>query len=311
MTMNILLLLLAIDSTAIARVAVAPRESLTVQSSIAASPREDANAAPIVLLPGLLGGNFGFRRLMSLLTAAGHSTFAIEPLGVGSSSHPDGGDYSLDAQADRVNAVLDSLGVSNAVIVGSNFGASVALRLAYRHPERVAAVLLIEGGPVDRSSTGGASLAFRLAPVLKLFGARGMARRHIADALRKYSADPAWVTDEVVDAYSRPIVQDLGAAARVLNAMQRAAIPSPLAENLWRVRQPVRLLVGAVKRQGGIEPGEIAVLHDGLPDFAADTIANSGVYVHEERPDAVVQAILALADDSRHAVVAALNTTSH
>jgi pimeloyl-ACP methyl ester carboxylesterase len=53
------------------------------------------------------------------------------------------------------------------------------------------------------------------------------------------------------------------------------------------------------------------VLHDGLPDFAADTIANSGVYVHEERPDAVVQAILALADDSRHAVVAALNTTSH
>jgi len=310
MTMNILMLLLAIDSTSIARVAVAPRESLTVQSAIATSPREDSTAAPIVFLPGLLGGNFGFRRLTPLLTASGHSTFAIEPLGVGSSSHPDGGDYSLDAQADRVNAVLDTLGVSDAIIVGSNFGAAVALRLAYRHPERVAAVVLIEGGPVDRSSTGGASLAFRLAPVLKLFGARGMARRHIADALRKYSADPAWVTDEVVEAYARPIVQDLGGAARVLNAMQRAAVPSPLAENLWRVRQPVRLLVGAVKRQGGIEPSEIAVLHDGLADFASDTVANSGVYVHEERPDAVVHTILALADGRRHAVVSALDTTS-
>jgi len=308
--MNILMLLLAIDSTSIARVAVAPRESLTVQSTIATSPREDSTAAPIVFLPGLLGGNFGFRRLTPLLTASGHSTFAIEPLGVGSSSHPDGGDYSLDAQADRVNAVLDTLGVSDAIIVGSNFGAAVALRLAYRHPERVAAVVLIEGGPVDRSSTGGASLAFRLAPVLKLFGARGMARRHIADALRKYSADPAWITDEVVEAYARPIVQDLGGAARVLNAMQRAAVPSPLAENLWRVRQPVRLLVGAAKRQGGIEPSEIAVLHDGLADFASDTVANSGVYVHEERPDAVVHTILALADGRRHAVVSALDTTS-
>ena len=309
--MDILLLLLAIDSTAIARVGVASRESLTVQTTIAPSSPADSIGAPIVFLPGLLGGNFGFRKLTPPLTASGHSTFAIEPLGVGSSSHPDGGDYSLDAQADRVNAVLDTLGVSHAVIVGSNFGASVALRLAYRHPERVAAVVLIEGGPVDRSSTGGASLAFRLAPVLKLFGARGMARRHIADALRKYSADPGWVTDEVVDAYASPIVQDLGRASRVLNAMQRAAIPTPLAGNLWRVRQPVRLLVGAAKLQGGIDPSEVAVLHDGLADFVADTVPNSGVYVHEERPDVVVHTILALAHDSRHAVVSALNTTSH
>ncbi|HEY2898060.1 MAG TPA: alpha/beta hydrolase [Gemmatimonadaceae bacterium] len=310
--MNILLLLLAIDSTTIAHVAVAPRESLTVHITIAASRREDSTNVPVVFLPGLLGGAFGFRKLTPLLAAFGQSTFAIEPLGVGSSSHPDGGDYSLDAQADRVNAVLDTLGVSNAVIAGSNFGASVALRLAYRHPERVAAVVLIDGGPVDRSSTGGASLALRLAPVLKLFGARGMARRHIADALRKYSADPSWVTDEVVDAYARPIVQDLGGAARVLNAMQRAVIPTPLADNLWRVRQPVRLLVGAVRRQGGIESGEIALLHDRLPDFGADTVANSGVYVHEEQPEVVVKTILALADAFRHSVaVSALTITSH
>jgi pimeloyl-ACP methyl ester carboxylesterase len=172
--------------------------------------------------------------------------------------------------------------------------------------------VLIEGGPVDRSSTGGASLALRLAPVLKLFGARGMARRHIADALRKYSADPAWVTQQVIEAYARPIVQDLGGASRVLNAMQRAAIPAPLADNLFRVHQPVRLLVGAVRRQGGIEPGEIVLLHDRLPDFQTDTIANSGVYVHEEQPDAVVKAILALAEDVRHSIaVSALTTTSH
>lgn len=308
--MMILLLLLAIDSTSVAHIAVAPRESLTVHTTIPSSSLDDSSGLPVVLLPGLLGGAFGYRKVTPDLAASGHPTFAIEPLGVGTSSHPDDGDYSLDAQADRVAAVLDTFKVVNAVIVGSNFGASVALRLAYRHPEKVAAVLLIEGGPVDRSSTGGASIAIRLAPVLKLFGGRGIARRHIGDGLRAYSADPSWVTDAVVDAYARPIVQDLGGAARVLSEMQRAAVPAPLAENLWRVRQPVRLLVGAVRRHGGIESSEIALLSARLPDFSVDTVANSGVYVHEERPGVVVESVLALADGVKRSVaVSALLST--
>ena len=308
--MNILLLLLAIDSASIAHVPVAPRESLTVYTTIPGSLPESGAWTAVVFLPGLLGGGFGFRKVTPELTASGHPTFAIEPLGVGSSSHPDAGDYSLDAQADRVNAVLDTFKVTNAVIVGSNFGASVALRLAYRHPERVGAVLLIEGGPVDRSSTGGASVAFRLAPILKIFGARGMARRHIADALREYSADPAWVTDEVIEAYARPIVQDLGGAARVLNEMRRAAVPEPLAANLSRIRQPVRLLVGAVRRHGGIDASEIALLRERLPDFTADTVASSGVYVQEEQPGMVVRSIITLTNAIPHPVpVTALTTT--
>ncbi len=132
--MNILLLLLAIDSASIAHVVVAPGESLSVYVTPRSSSLDEPGGEPIVLLPGLLGGAFGFRKVTAILAAAGHSTFAIEPLGVGSSSHPDRGDYSLDAQADRIAAVLDTFAVTHAVIVGSNFGAAVALRLAYRHP---------------------------------------------------------------------------------------------------------------------------------------------------------------------------------
>jgi len=113
--MNMLLLLLAIDSTSIAHIAVAPRESLTVQTMLPSSSAEDSIGLPVVFLPGLLGGAFGFLKVTPDLAASGHPTFAIEPLGVGSSSHPDDGDYSLDAQADRVNAVLDTFRVVNAV----------------------------------------------------------------------------------------------------------------------------------------------------------------------------------------------------
>ena len=297
--MMILLLLIALDSATVAHVAVAPHESLTVRSTRPVSSVEDSLGAPVILLPGLLGGTFGFRKVTPDLAAAGHATYAIEPLGVGSSSHPDDGDYSLDAQADRIAVVLDTFHVTNAVIVGSNFGASVALRLAYRHPERVAAVLLLDGGPVDRSSTGGASIAMRMAPVLKFFGARGMARRRIADALREYSADPAWVTDGVVEEYAKPIVNDLGGAARVLSEMRRASINTPLAELLWQIRQPVRLLVGSANRRGGIEGSETTLLRQRIPDFAVDSVANSGAYLHEEQPQIVVRAILSLAAEAR------------
>jgi pimeloyl-ACP methyl ester carboxylesterase len=299
--MMILLLLLALDAGFTQRIAVAPRESLTVTVTRPTSPAADSAGAPIVLIPGLIGGSFGFRKVTTLLAAAGHATYIVEPLGTGTSSHPRGGDYSLDAQSDRVAAVLDSLGVTEAIVVGANFGASVAMRLAYRHPERVAAVLSLDGGPVDRSSTGGATVAMRLAPILKFFGAKGIARRRIGDALREYSADSSWVTPEVVDAYSRPIVNDLGGAASVLSDMRRATVSAPLAENLWRVRQPVRLLIGAANRRGGIEADETTLLRERIPDFAVDSVEGSGVYLHEERPDVVVSAVLVLTDAARRA----------
>ena len=220
----------------------------------------------------------------------------IEPLGVGTSSHPDGGDYSLDAQADRVGVVLDSLGVDPAIVVGTNFGAAVALRLAYRRPERVVAVLLLDGGPVDRSYTEGVSAAMKLAPLLRFFGASGIVKSKPRHALAEASADPSWVTKEVADAYARPIVADLGASTRVMQAMQRARVAEPLRDNLSRIAQPVRLLIGASNRHGGIGSDEVAVLAARLTDFRADSVFGSGVYVHEERPDALVAAVFALGD---------------
>jgi pimeloyl-ACP methyl ester carboxylesterase len=298
--MKMLLLLLAIDAGTVEHISVAPRESLTVTVTAAESTHTARPLTPVVLIPGLIGASFGFRKVTPVLAAAGHATYVVEPLGTGTSSHPRNGDYSLDAQADRVAAVLDSLGVTGAVVVGTNFGASVAMRIAYRHPERVVAVLSLDGGPVDRSSTSGTSVAMRLAPILRFLGARGIARRRIHDALRDYSGDTSWVTADVVEAYARPIVNDLGGAAAVLSDMRNAAVPAPLADSLWRIRQPVRLLIGAANRRGGIQTSETTLLRERIPDFSVDSIAGSGVYLHEERPDVVVTAVLALADSTRN-----------
>lgn len=294
---TLLLLALAADSVfAQRRIPVTPRETLTVTIA-RPSAAESASAPavrPIILLPGIIGASFGYRQVMPLLAAAGYPAYAIEPLGVGTSSHPADGDYALDAQADRVGAVLDSLGVGQAIVVGSNFGAAVALRLAYRRPECVVAVMLLDGGPVDRSYTEGMSAAMKLAPLLRFFGANGIVKKKVRNALVDASADPSWVTPEVSDAYARPIVADIGASIHVMQAMQHAHVGEPLRDNLWRIAQPVRLLIGASNRHGGIGADEVALLASRLTDFRADSIAGSGAYLHEERPDAVAAGLIDL-----------------
>src|SRR6266540_7363516 len=99
------------DSSRGISVVLAHAESLQV--SVAGSEL----AAPVVLIPGLFGSAFAYRHEVPGLTAAGYRAIVIEPLGVGVSGRPEHADYSLTAQADRIAAVLDQLGVTDAVVV--------------------------------------------------------------------------------------------------------------------------------------------------------------------------------------------------
>src|SRR2546422_5085722 len=119
---------------------------------------------PVVLIPGLFGSEFGFRKLVPLLNAAGYRTIVIEPLGVGSSGRPAHANYSLTAQADRIAAVLDSLGVRRALVVAHSIGGSEAFRLADRRPARVPGLVFLGGGPPEAGRTPALQRGLRVAP---------------------------------------------------------------------------------------------------------------------------------------------------
>ena len=60
------------------------------------------------------------------------------------------GPGGLAAHADDLAAVLDAAGVQRTLVVGHSMGAFVAVALAHRHPERVASLVLVDGGlPLD------------------------------------------------------------------------------------------------------------------------------------------------------------------
>lgn len=54
--------------------------------------------------------------------------------------------YGMPSHADDVDAVLEHLGIERVVAVGHSMGGFVSLVLADRHPERVSALVLVDGG---------------------------------------------------------------------------------------------------------------------------------------------------------------------
>lgn len=252
---------------------------------------EHGAGATIVLVPGLLGHAFGFRELAPALAARGYRTLIIEPLGTGNSGRPERADYTLEAQAQRVAAVLDRLEVQEAHFVCHSVGASICLRLALQDPARVRGIVSLNGGPDERAATAGLRSALRFAPLLKLFGAGRMLRGKIVDGLRKNSADPSWVTDEVVAGYTAPF-RDLGVALRTLKAMSTAVEPDSLRPRLPKLEVPVLFLAGVSSPSGAPRAEDVALMAREIPRFSADTIPDAGQYPHEEQPELVADAVV-------------------
>jgi pimeloyl-ACP methyl ester carboxylesterase len=280
-----LLTALATDSAHSLTIPVAPKESLHV---VAAGP---AGGHPVVLIPGFFGSAFTFRKVTPALNAAGYRTLVIEPLGIGSSSRPEKGDYSLTAQARRIGTVLDSLGVPRALVVAHSNGGSIALRLALHRPGLVEGVLSIEGGPTESAVTPSFRSALRFAPWIKLFGGVKLIRWKIHHVLLDSSGDKSWVTDDVVTGYTAPAAVNLTATLKAYLAMAASPEPERLAPRLGEIQCPVLLLVGGTPHDGDVGAKEVVLLQRTLPNFSVDSVPGAGHFLQEERPDVVVDRI--------------------
>jgi pimeloyl-ACP methyl ester carboxylesterase/sterol desaturase/sphingolipid hydroxylase (fatty acid hydroxylase superfamily) len=263
--------------------AVAPHECLQVTVA--------GEGPDVVLIPGLFGSAFGFRRVIPLLTEAGYRSIVIEPLGIGHSSRPARADYSLTAQAERIRLALDALEVKTAIVVSHSMGVAMALRLSLSDPDRIRAVVALEGGPTESVATPGFRRAMKLAPLLKLLGAGRVIRGRVRKMLVSRSGNPAWVTDEIVARYSAGASRDLGATIDAFKQMAKAREPEPLGPRLRDIRCPVILVLGAAPHEGGPPESEVASLRGNVPRFTVTLVPGAGSFLPEEAPDAVLSAV--------------------
>ena len=108
--------------------------------------------------------------------------------------------YGMEAYSRDLLAVLDHFGLERAVLVGHSLGAYAVARFAADHPDRVSAVLLVDGGlaaPLPADVDPQAVVAAVLGPALARLKQRFATREAYFDWWR---AHPAFAHGDVSDA---------------------------------------------------------------------------------------------------------------
>jgi pimeloyl-ACP methyl ester carboxylesterase len=105
---------------------------------------ESGAGPPVVCLHGLTATHRYVLMGSRALERAGHRVLLYDARGHGSSTRPGSpADYTYDALAGDLLAVLDGSGIDRAVLVGASMGAHTIARFALDRPDRVAGLALV------------------------------------------------------------------------------------------------------------------------------------------------------------------------
>ncbi|MCK7592928.1 alpha/beta fold hydrolase [Pseudomarimonas salicorniae] len=212
-------------------------------------------------------------------------------------------DYSMKRQVQVLMAVLERLGVERVVLGGNSYGGGIAWQAALAHPDRVAALVLVDasGAPAADAAAAAASaprsvpIGFRLArmkwaaPILQRVLPRGV----IESSLRNVYGDPSRVTPELVDRYF-----DLATRSGNRAALQaRFGRSGPRASELpvSAITQPTLILWGGRDRL--IPPAAGQRFHAAVPNSKLVVFEDLGHVPQEEGAAETVAALQSFLDD--------------
>ena len=101
------------------------------------------NGRAVVLLHGKNFCGATYESAISALTAAGYRTIAPDQIGFCKSSKPDGYQFSFLQLAANTHALLESLGVRKATILGHSMGGMLAARYALTYPQATERLVMV------------------------------------------------------------------------------------------------------------------------------------------------------------------------
>jgi len=186
--------------------------------------RAAASRRPLIMLHGLLLSQEMHRPLAQELAARGNRVITLDLLGHGLSDRPrDMWRYSMGTYGEQVVALMDHLGIDQAVIMGTSLGANAALEVASAHPERLRGMVLEM--PVLDNGLLGSALAFTPLLVALTFGEPVM--KVIARASR---AVPRRLVPHLSNVFLDVLRQEPGPGGALLQGLFFGRIAPPRSE---------------------------------------------------------------------------------
>ena len=209
----------------------------------------------VVLLHGLLLSRRMHEPLARALAERGNRVVTLDLLGHGQSERPlDKGCYSMSLFGEQVIALLDHLGIEDAVVLGTSLGANTALEAAALAPERLRGMVIEM--PVLDGALLACALAFTPLMIALSFGEPLM--RAVQAGARRVPRLP-WAADILVDT----VRQDPAPGAAVLQGLFFGRIAPHRSER--RRIQTTTLVIG--HRRDPVHPfSDAGMLAEELPN---------------------------------------------
>jgi len=245
---------------------------------------------PVVFLHGLGASLYAWRKNLGVVAAAGFRVIAFDNRGCGLSDQPPA-PYDNAAYAHLAIALMDSLRLSDAVLVGHSMGGAIAAEIAIDYPQRARGLVLIGSAGLGAREP----LLFRVArwpvlgPAVLALRGRGLTAR----LLRATYFDPSKVTEADVDQYYAPVAQP--AYGRALRGVLRQFHFDGLEGRLDKIVAPTVVLWGEEDRW--IPLGLGRALAAGITRSAFVSVPRAGHSVQEEAPDEVNHLIIRFLKD--------------
>lgn len=235
--------------------------------------------APVVVLSSSMGADL---RMWDAQVDALSEHFRVvryDTRGHGQSPVPDG-PYSMDDLADDVVALLDTLGVEKAHVVGLSLGGMMGIRLAARNPERVDRMVLLCTGAFLEVGPAYTERAAQVRAEGTAVVAEGVVSRWFTPAYLEANPDvrkaaEQMVADTPAEGYAsscesiaamdlRPDLASVAAPTLAIAGADDPATPPPYLEEIANGVQDGRLLVvpeaahlAAAQQPGTITPAII------------------------------------------------------
>jgi lipase len=250
-----------------------------------AGRREDEADSVVLAIHGVASNLMVWRSVARALAPASGVRIVAPDLRGRAESASLPGPYGIQAHVADMLALLEHLHIERPVLAGHSMGAYIAARLAAEHPERAAALVLVDGGVPLADLTEDCAAAVRtvvIGPALARRAITFMSTGAYLDFMRLHPAlADAWNLD--VEAYA---LHDLhGKAPSLRYVINVEAIETDSDEMLWdpvnrsaieRVQAPVHVLRAP---RGSVDDNNPMIPRAALEAFAA------------EHPDAVVEQV--------------------
>jgi pimeloyl-ACP methyl ester carboxylesterase len=258
-----------------------------------------SNPEPLVLLHGWMDAGASFQFLADALPAT-RSLVALDWRGFGRSAWPDDGYWFPDYYAD-LDALLDQLSPdAPATLIGHSMGGNIAMMYAGIRPERVRAVVCIEGFGLPRTRPEQATERYR-AWLTQLRETQTFARFPSLEAFAKFLGKRNARLPHDRAALIAEAWAERGAAGGVrMRADPRHKRVNPVlyrreeAEACWReIRAPLLYVIAAGSDSAGRfgEDAGVERMRGFVPQLQAVTIDDASHMVHHEQPEALARAI--------------------